>query len=113
MSPTDRIPSALAEIADVLRNGSFIKHSGDILELRRLALSADETDQEKFKKEITTNKWYWLGMGTIADITLPTPDANRRFIVAYHDLAMACCASEFDSIYSRDVATVFGSWLKR
>jgi len=53
----------------VLRSGGFVKHADDIFELRRLALSADDADKEKFKKEITTNKWYWLGMGTIADIT--------------------------------------------
>jgi hypothetical protein len=112
MKPADAIPTALEKIAAILREEDYFAHAADIDALREAALSNDQRDQDHFRSEITRNKWYWLGMGTIADISFSDRELNSRFKRAYHELAMACDESGFGSIYSRDVVTIYGGWIK-
>jgi hypothetical protein len=112
MQPTDAIPTALKIIAEILRQEDYAVHAVDIEALRDAALSNDPHDQYRFRSEITGNKWYWLGMGTIADISFSDRELNSRFKRAYYELAMACDANGFGSIYSRDVAIVYGRWIR-
>src|ERR1051326_2908601 len=106
MTPFDLIPTALAEIAELLCEEHLPKHARDIEELRDAALSLAPWKQEFFRSEITRNKWYWLGMGTIADICPSDRKRHHRFIQAYFDLANACEAVCLSSIYSRDVLQI-------
>ncbi len=113
MTSDHPIALALRQIADVLtETRHYPKHAKDIESLLSLAVNEAPEAQTTFKKEITTNKWYWLGMGTIADISLSDRVLNRKFVSAYYDLARACGQEGFDSIYSKDVETIFGKWLR-
>jgi hypothetical protein len=103
---------ALEKIAMILRQVDYATHAADIEVLREAALSNDPHDQSHFQSEITGNKWYWLGMGTIADISFSDRELNGRFKRAYYELATACDTHGFGSIYSRDVATVYGRWIR-
>jgi hypothetical protein len=107
------IARALRQIADVLTVArDYPKHLADIESLLSLARSETPEAQATFKKEITTNKWYWLGMGTITDISLADRALNRKCVSAYRDLAVACEQKGFGSIYSKDVEAIFGKWLR-
>ena len=113
MTSDHPIVLALRQIADVLTEAKhYPKHSKDIESLLSLAVSEVPEAQAEFKKEITTNKWYWLGMGTIADISLSDRVLNHKFVSAYYDLARACGQEGFDSIYSKNVETIFGKCLR-
>lgn len=113
MSPTDNIPRALTAIAEILVSQRLHKHAGDIMALHGWAISDDDIEREKFRREVTTNKWYWLGMGTIADVAFTSSETNQRFIQAYYDLATACEEAGCASIHSRDAAKVFDIILKK
>jgi hypothetical protein len=113
MNESDPIPSALAEITAVLRQGKYGRQADAVERLRGLAISSGQQDQEEFQREITTNKRYWLGMGTIADIVLDDPTLNSRFKRAYYNLAVACQEIGLTSIYSKDVAQIFGGWIQQ
>ena len=113
MKSSDPIPTALAEIALLLRQEDYNTHATDIESLREAALSSDVERQQQFQSQITQNKWYWLGMGTIADICFHNRDLHRRFINAYYGLASACEQAGLSSIYSRTVADVFGEWIRK
>lgn len=113
MTSDHPIARALREIADVLSEAKhYPKHARDIESLLSLAVNEEPEAQATFKKEITTNKSYWLGMGTIADISLPERALNRKFVSAYYDLARACEQDGFESVYSKDVEATFGKWLR-
>jgi hypothetical protein len=112
MSESDLIPMALAEIASLLHQEHFGTQAQAIESLRDAALSSAPEKQAFFRSEITGNKWYWLGMGTIADICFQDQELNKRFVQAYFDLATACEQAGLSSIYSRDVAEVFGGWIR-
>ncbi len=113
MEASDPIPTVLAEIARLLRRENYEKQALDIERLREAALSSDPEQEAHFRAEITQNKWYWLGMGTIADIVFKDKELNRQFVHAYSDLANACESAGLGSIYSRDVRDVFGEWIRR
>ncbi len=113
MKPSDPIPTALAEIASLLRQESHVTQAVDIEDLRQAALSPDAEAQPYFRSQITQNKWYWLGMGTIADICMRDRQLHRRFIRAYYDLAEACEQAGFASIHSRRVSEIFGDWIRK
>ena len=113
MTSDHPIALALRQIADVLTVARhYPKYAKDIESLLSLAVNETPEAQTTFKKEITTNKWYWLGMGTIADISLSDRALNRKFVSAYYDLAKACVQEGFDSSYSKDVETIIGKWLR-
>jgi hypothetical protein len=112
MNPSDSVPTALAEIALTLRQESYDLQAADIETLREWALSHNEQDSTRFRTEITQNKWYWLGMGTIADISFHDRELNGRFIRAYYGLAVACESEGLGSIYSRDIFDIFGRWIR-
>jgi hypothetical protein len=113
MKSSDPIPTALAEIASLLRLEDYDTQAADIEILREAAMSSDSERQQYFRSQITQNKWYWLGMGTIADICFHDRDLHRRFIKAYSGLASACEQAGLSSIYSRDVAGIFGEWIRK
>jgi hypothetical protein len=110
---SDPIPTALAEIASLLRQEAYETQAAHIESLRKAAMSSDSDRQEHFRLQITQNKVYWLGMGTIADISFHDRDLNRRFCRAYVDLADACEQAGLSSIYSRKVADIFGEWIRK
>lgn len=112
MIESDPIPTALAEIAAVLRQDNFVRHPANIDKLRSVALSSDPEQQKYFRYEITVNKYYWMGMGTIADLILSTDELNWRFMQAYFDLATACEAAGLGSVHSRGIADSFGRQLR-
>lgn len=112
MQPTHAIATALEKIAKLLRQENYLKQAIDIEALRDLALSDDDQDQARFRSEIAENKWYWLGQSTIADISFTNRELDGRFKRAYYELAMACDANGLGSAYSRDVATIFGQWIR-
>jgi hypothetical protein len=68
-----------------------------------LGTSTLDEEREVFTRELTTNKLYWGGMGTIADLIMPTPELELRFVSAYLELARACDAAGCASIYSKDI----------
>ena len=106
------IVTALRRIAEALTDaGDYPKQAASIESLLSLASSETPSAQATFKKEITTNKWYWLGMGTIADIELRDQKLNQKFVSAYYDLATACEQAGYGTIYSRNLGSVFGKWL--
>jgi len=106
------IVSALRRIAEALTDaGDYPKQAASIESLLSLASSEAPSAQATFNKEITTNKWYWLGMGTIADISLRDQELNHKFVSAYYDLAIACRQAGYGSAYSRDLEAIFGKWL--
>jgi hypothetical protein len=117
---TDPIPTQLAEIASLLRREDYYLSSREICEkqaldidaLRDAALSAESKQQAHFRVEITQNGWYWLGMGTIADIVFTNVERNSQFIRAYFALAIACESAGLGSIYSRNVKDIFGKWIR-
>ena len=113
MRPSDPIPTALLEIASLLRQEDYDAQAADIEKLCGAALLSDPERQEQFRAEITENKWYWLRMGTIADICLQNRELNKRFIKAYNDLALACDQAGLSSVYSKDVARIFGEWIRK
>ena len=108
-----RIPEILAEIATILEQDGFNSHAEILLHLRDLYLSDNPEDNDSFKKEIMENKYYWLGMGTIADLTLSDREKNNRFVDSYYRLAVECRNQGYRSIYSDDVESIFGGWLKK
>ncbi len=99
-------------MALLLRQEDFDAQAADIESLQESALSDDGREQAHFRSEITQNKWYWLGMGTIVDISFTNRELNGQFIRAYYDLAAACDASGLGSVYSRNVADIFGRWIR-
>ena len=113
MKASDPIPTALAVIASLFRRENYQKHALDIEKLREAGLSPDAGQQQQFHSAITQNNWYWLGMGTIADISFRDRELNREFVHAYFDLASACESAGLGSIYSRNVRDVFGGWIRR
>ena len=113
MKPSIKISEALDKIASLLRQGGYPTQAQSITALRDAALSDDPAEHAFFRSEITGNKWYWLGMGTIADICLEDRQKNKEFLMAYCDLAAACETAGLSSIYSRDVADIFGGWLRK
>jgi hypothetical protein len=96
----------------LLRQEHYDKQAADIEQLRDAAVSSDPEQQRHFSSQITQNKWYWLGMGTIADVCLQQRELQARFIRAYNNLAVACDQAGLSSVYSRDVALVFGEWVR-
>lgn len=113
MMSNKSISEILGEIAELLDAGNYVRHARDIRNLSILAGSESKLDHAEFKRKIVEDKWYWLGMGTIADIVMPDEKLNRKFIRAYYQLAIACQENGCDSIYSRDVKFVFGTWIKK
>ncbi len=107
----------LSEIAELLRQGGFTIPAEAVEGLSRLGQSKATTDLEEFERQITTNKYYWRGMGTIEDLAMPTPRLELQFRIAYRDLAIACRACGLKSIYSDDVEGsslgIIKYWTKR
>ena len=101
-----RIPDILQTLASLLDRFDYKSQSDALLSLRDWY----SADPDKFRHEITTNKYYWLGMGTIADICLCDSEADFEFRRLYCELANECERFGFRSIYSYDVATVYGKW---
>lgn len=117
MIASDPVPTALAEIARLLRqgddsDGTFEKQAHDIEMLRDSALASDSVLQEQFRTEITKNGWFWLGMGTIADIAFRNKERNAQFIRAYLALARACESAGLESEYSSTLKDTFGKWVR-
>lgn len=98
------IPAILADLAAILDRFEYSSQRDSLLELSGLY----DSDPAQFRHDITTNKYYWLGMGTIADICFGDSDADAEFRALYHRLATECERSGFRSAYSFDVASVFG-----
>jgi len=112
MKLSDPIPNALTEIASILRQQEYDQHAADIEALLNGAISGDRKEQARFCSEITGNKWYWGGMGTIADIQFKDRELNGRYMRAYYRLATACEEEGFESVYSRVIADIFGRWIR-
>jgi hypothetical protein len=112
MKPSDPIPAALEEIALLLRQGNHIRQAIDIEDLRQSALSPNCHKYDHFCSQITQNKWYWGGMGTIADISFQDRALDGQFKRAYFKLADACESEGLASVHSQSIANVFGQWIK-
>ena len=96
----------------LLRKEDCIKSAIDVEELRAASLSDDSAKQKFFRTEITQNKWYWLGMGTIADICHQDRDLRKQFREAYLRLAISCKDEGLASIYSERIIDIFGKWIE-
>ena len=108
----DKLTDCLVEIESLLLSDRHYTQAGYIAKLRELYHSVMQTDHEEFQRLVTTDKFLWLGMGTIADISLSSKDAGQRFVRAYYDFATECERLGFGSIYSRDLVSVFGKWIR-
>jgi hypothetical protein len=112
MKLMDPIPAALTEIASILRQQEYCKQATDIEALLNGAISDDKKERARFRSEITQNKWYWGGMGTIADLSFVDREVDARFKRAYHRLATACESEGLGSIYCKSIADTFGRWIR-
>ncbi len=111
-SPATRskLTDSLDAIESVLLADSHFTQAGYIAKLRELFRSVMQTDREEFQRLVTTDKFLWMGMGTIADICPSTKEANRRFVRAYYDFAVECERLGFGSVYSKDLINIFGKY---
>lgn len=103
----DKITQSLSEIESLLLSEHHHRQAGYIAKLRELYCSALQADRIEFERLVTTDKYLWLGMGTIADIILTSEDANLRFGQAYFDFATECERLGLRSIYTEDLLQVF------
>ena len=108
----DKLTDSLDEIESLLLSDSFTSDADYISGLRRLYRSVMISDREEFERIVTTDKFLWLGMGTIADRCLSSKEAGQRFTRAYYDLATECERLGLGSPYSRNLARVFGQWIR-
>lgn len=103
LPPYVRVSAALKEIATILREEDFESAARKVERLGDHALAIDPEFQTLFLSEITRNKWFWQGMGTIGDICFQDREQNRRLSRAHYELALACEAENCESSYSRDL----------
>jgi hypothetical protein len=108
----DKLVGCLDEIESLLLSDHHYTQAGYIAKLRELYRSVMQSDQKEFQRLVTTDKFLWLGMGTIADSELSSKEAGQRFVRAYYDFAIECERLGFGSIYSRDLVSVFGKWIR-
>jgi len=108
----DKLTACLDEIESLLLSEDYYTQASYIAKLSELYRSATKFDRQKFHQLVTTDKFLWLGLGTIADITLSSEDGNRRFIRAYYDFATECERLGFGSLYSQDLLNNFGKWIR-
>ena len=102
----------LKHLAELLEASGYEEHAASLEELARLAHSGDSEERQKFASQLTTTNYYWLGMGTIADVSLPSQELDQRFKIAYLNLARLCRESGLASPYSEAVEDIFGRWMK-
>ena len=108
----DKLTACLDEIELLLLSEDYYTQASYIAKLSELYRSVVPSDRQKFHQLVTTDKFLWLGLGTIADITLSSEDRNQRFIRAYYDFATECEQLGFGSIYSQDLLNNFGKWIR-
>ena len=108
----DKLTDSLDEIESVLLSDSFNSEADYISGLRQLYRSVMISDREEFERIVTTEKYLWGGMGTIADSCLSSKEAGQRFTRAYYDFATECERLGLGSPYSRDLVRVFGQWIR-
>lgn len=102
----------LKHLAELLEEAGHAEHAASLEELVRLANSGDSNERQIFASQLTTNNYYWLGMGTIADVSFPSQELDHQFKIAYLNLARLCRESGLASRYSEDVEDIFGRWMK-
>ena len=107
----DKLTDSLDAIESVLVADSHFTQAGYIARLRQLYRSVMQTDREEFQRLVTTDKYLWIGMGTIADICPSSKEAGQRFARAYYDFAVECERLGLSSIYSKDLISIFGKWI--
>jgi len=107
------VTDTLLTLERILSAGGFAYERNRIKALRILGESSIEEERVRFRSQITGNKYFWGGMGTAADLIMPTPELNKLFFLAYYDLAVACEREGLSSIYSRDIKHLFGRRLGR
>jgi hypothetical protein len=108
----DKLTACLDEIELLLLSEDYYTQASYIAKLNELYRSAAKFDRAKFHQLVTTDKFLWLGLGTIAEITLSSEDRNQRFIRAYYDFATECERLGFGSVYSQDLLNNFGKWIR-
>jgi hypothetical protein len=108
----ESILRALREIQETLDAGGHHDAAFRIESLRNLGASSLEAERQSFVRELTGNKYYWGGMGTIADRIMPTPELTVRFISAYLELTRSCEANGMASSYSKDLESTFTKFLE-
>jgi hypothetical protein len=112
LNDSESILRALLELHGILEAGGYPKAASEIGSLRSLGASSLDAQRSEFARTITTDKYFWGGMGTIADLVMPTPQLEVRFASAYLELAKACELAGLGPIYSKSIRRDFPGLLK-
>lgn len=97
----------LAQLRLCLEKEGHTNASAYLADLHELCESSGADDRKEFERIVRSDKYLWLGMGTIGDLDLHDPSIKQKFEDTYYAFAKICTHSKLRSDYSADALKIF------